>query len=239
MVMPPRSFNSALADGDALFDGQIIAVGQVNAVVDFDPGADAGEEVAAQHTAEAHAQPVVGTDGRTVEHLPEPEQRLALGELLGIGVGKVLGLQGHVFRVQREREHVAGQLRGERQVELAAVRAAQVELVELVAHNLGAAFRCLVAGELVIEKLDPAAVDLFGLKRGMGCLVRIIRHTLCTIHHQGWVDRVLACAVDGPPTLSSHPAGCPAARKARIFQIRKTHPERAVRFALASWPEAF
>jgi hypothetical protein len=59
------------------------------------------------------------------------------------------------------------QFGGERQVQLAAVRAAQKELIKLVAHNLRAAFRGLVAGELVIEKLDPAAVDFFRLGRGM------------------------------------------------------------------------
>ena len=52
---------------------------------------------------------------------------------------EVLGLEGHVFRVERQAQHVAGQLAGEGEVELAAVGTAQVELVELVAHNLGAA----------------------------------------------------------------------------------------------------
>jgi len=40
----------------------------------------------------------------------------------------------------------------------------------LVAHNLGAQLRRMVAGELLIEKLYPAAVDLFGLGAGWGAL---------------------------------------------------------------------
>ncbi len=97
------------------------------------------EDVPAEHAAEAQSQPVIQADGRAVEHLPEPEQRFALGKLFAVGVGEMLGLQGHVFRIEREADDVAGQLGGEREVELAAVRAAEIKLVELVAHNLGAA----------------------------------------------------------------------------------------------------
>ena len=118
----------ALADGDAFLDGQVVAVGEVHAVIDFNARAHAGKKIAAQHGAEAQAQPVVGSDGRAVEHLPEPEQRLAHGEPLRVHVGKVLGLGRYVFRVQREADDVAGQLGGQLQIELAAVRTAQVEL---------------------------------------------------------------------------------------------------------------
>ena len=63
------------------------------------------------------------------------------------------------------------------------MRTAQVELVKLVAHNLRAPLRSLVAGELLIEKLNPAAVDLFGLGRGMRGVavvysIRIGRYTM-------------------------------------------------------------
>jgi hypothetical protein len=109
---------------------------------------------------------------RRPSQLPEPQQRLEFGESLRVGVGKVLGLQGHVFRVQREADDIAGQLGGERQVELAAVRTAQVELIKLVAHNFGAALWRLVACELVVEKLNPAAVDLFRLGRWMRGIVQ-------------------------------------------------------------------
>ena len=101
----------------------------------------------------------------------------------------MLGFEGHVFRVQREADDVAGQLGGEGEVELAPVRPAQVELVELIAHNLRAAFRGAVPDELVIEKLEPAAVDLFRLGRGMRDAV-LRCHTDWTIHHGGGTLRV-------------------------------------------------
>ena len=68
----------ALADGDAVADRKVVAVGEVDAVVDFHAGAHVVEDVAAQHAAEAQSQPVIQPDRRAVEHLPEPEQRLAL-----------------------------------------------------------------------------------------------------------------------------------------------------------------
>jgi hypothetical protein len=69
------------------------------------------------------------------------------------------------------------------------VRTAQVELVELVAHDFGAALRGAVADELIIEKLEPAAVDFFCFWRGMrGVVFRC--HTDWTIHHEGGTLRV-------------------------------------------------
>ena len=56
------------------------------------------------------------------------------------------------MRVERETDHVAGQLGGEREIELAAVGTAQIELVKLVAHNLAAALRGAVAQELSSRK---------------------------------------------------------------------------------------
>jgi hypothetical protein len=135
---------------------------------------------------------VVESDGGAVEHLPEPEQRLAGIVLIGVGVGEVLGLEGYVFRVQGEADYVAGQLGGEGEVELAPVRTAQVELVELVAHDFGAAFRGAVTDELIIEKLEPAAVDFFCFRRGMGDVV-VRGHTDWTIHHGGGTQRVGGC----------------------------------------------
>ena len=93
----------------------------------------------------------------------------------------MLGFKGHVFRVEGEHRDVAGQLGGQREISFAAVRAAQVELVKLVAHNLRAPLRGAVAGELVVEKLEPAAVNLFRFGRGAGALlgiaIRIGRYT--------------------------------------------------------------
>ena len=61
-----------------------------------------------------------------------------------------------------------GSSRGEREVELAAVGTAQIELVKLVAHDFAAALRRAVASELVVEKMNPAAVDFFRFGGGMG-----------------------------------------------------------------------
>ena len=56
--------------------------------------------MAAQHTAKAEAEPVIEPDRRAVEHLPEPDERLADSVLLGVDVAVVLGLEGRVSRVK-------------------------------------------------------------------------------------------------------------------------------------------
>jgi hypothetical protein len=62
------------------------------------------------------------------------------------------------------------------------VRTAQVDLIQLVAYNLAAALRGTVADEFVVEELNPAAVDLFGFRRGAGGGDRSsASHTLLTI----------------------------------------------------------
>ena len=64
---------SALTDGDSLIDREVVAEGQVHAMIDLDPRADAGEDVPAQHRADPQPEPVIGPDRRAVEHLPEPQ----------------------------------------------------------------------------------------------------------------------------------------------------------------------
>ena len=71
---------------------------------------------------------------------------------------------------------------------LPAVRPAQIELVQLVAHNLRAPLGRAVADELVVEKLQPAAIDFFRLRRGMrhglGRSSRRVCHMHWTINQQ-------------------------------------------------------
>ena len=69
-----------------------------------------------------------------------------------IHVAEVLRFEGHVLRVERHAEHVAGQFAGERDVGFAAVGPAQIELVELVAHDFSAALGGAMAVELLVEK---------------------------------------------------------------------------------------
>ena len=181
-----------LADDDPIVDGEIVAVGELDSVIDCHAFAHFGEEVAAQHAAKADAQPVIETNGRAVEHHPEPKQGLGTGEAFFVHVGVVLGFQGDVARVERELQDVEWQLAGEGEVELAAMGTAKIELEELVAHDFCAALGGLVAGELFIEEGDPAAVELFGFGLGLGEAGRLLcgggyggfGHTPMTIHRR-------------------------------------------------------
>src|SRR5579862_901247 len=58
-----------LADRYAVFDDEVVAVREVDAVVDADARTHLYEQVAAEHAAEAQPQPVFQPDGRAVEHL--------------------------------------------------------------------------------------------------------------------------------------------------------------------------
>ena len=164
-----------------------------------------GEEMAAEHAAEADAQPVIEADGRAVEHDPEPEQGLGAGEALAVDVGIVLCFEGDVAGVERELEDVERELAGEGEVELAAVGTAEVELEELVADDLGAALGGLMAGELLVEEGDPAAVELFGLGLRVGEAGGLLGgrgdcgfgHTHSTIHLARKDARRGAAAVSG------------------------------------------
>src|SRR5579872_841114 len=146
------------------------------------------EDVAAQHAAEPQTQPVIQPDRRPIEHLPEPQQRLPFRESLRVHVAEVLRFERHVLWIERHAQHVSRQLAGQRHVELAAVRAAQVELVELVPHDLRTPLSRAVTDELVVEKLQPAAVDFLGLWRwmrhGLRGGGRRIRHMHWTINQQ-------------------------------------------------------
>ena len=71
-----------LVDGAGVLDGEVVAVGELDVVEDFDVLAEVPEDVAAQHAAEAEAKPVIEAERRAVEHLPEPDERLADGVLV-------------------------------------------------------------------------------------------------------------------------------------------------------------
>ncbi len=115
-----------------------------------------------QHVAEAEAQPVIEAERGAVEHLPEPDERLAGSVLSGIDVAVVLGLEGGVAGVEGLGENVGGEFGGEMDGETSAVGTAKVKLGEFVADDLGAAVDRLVAGELAVEMREPAEIDGFG-----------------------------------------------------------------------------
>ena len=172
IVSPPRSFSSApwrMVTPSPI--DEVVAVGQIDAVKDLYARAQMLKDVPAQHAAETQSQPVVQPDGRAVEHLPEPEQRFALGVALPVHVGVVLRLQRHVCRIERKRQRSAWQLRGKVHGRLARVRTAQIKLVKLVAHNLGAALGRAVANQFVVKKLQPAAIKLFRFLGRMRSLI--------------------------------------------------------------------
>ncbi len=137
--LAPVIEHDIFVDGAGVFDGEVVAVGELDVVEDFDVLAEVAEDVPAKHAAEAEAEPVVEADGGAVEHLPEVDQRLAEGVLLGVDVAVVLGLEGDVAGVEGIEEDVSGELAGEGSLLASAVLAAQVELDELVADDVGAA----------------------------------------------------------------------------------------------------
>src|SRR5437773_3732219 len=62
--------------------------------------ADMLKDMPGQHGANPEAQPVIQAGGRTVEHHPEPDQRLALSILLGIHVAVAFRLQRAIARIK-------------------------------------------------------------------------------------------------------------------------------------------
>src|SRR6202008_2415976 len=93
-----RPYHRVLPDGDApaivqqralpdpypVLDRPVIAVGEDDPGKDPHPAPHPGEQVAPQHAAEAQAKPMIEPDRRAVEHLPEPQERLWLAEILAV-----------------------------------------------------------------------------------------------------------------------------------------------------------
>src|SRR6266567_1789320 len=71
--------HDVFVDGAPVADGEIVAVGELDVVEDFYVLAEVAEDVAAEHAAEAEAEPMIEADGGAVEHLPEPDEGLADG----------------------------------------------------------------------------------------------------------------------------------------------------------------
>ena len=103
-----------LVDGAVVLDGEVVAVGELHVVEDLHAFADVLEDVAAEHAAEAESEPVVEAEWRAVEHLPEPDERLAEGVPLDVDVTVVLGLERGVARVEGLKQNIGGELAGER-----------------------------------------------------------------------------------------------------------------------------
>jgi len=166
-----------VVDDDVVFEGEVVAEGELDAVVNLDVGADAFEDVLAEHGAKAEAEPVVKGDGGAVEHAPEPDEGLDEGVAFCVDVAVVFGLEGDVGGIERELEDVEGQLGGEGEVETSAMGAAEHELVEIVADDFAAQGDVLVAGKLVVEGADPAVEDFFGFAGRLDLTVLITGHS--------------------------------------------------------------
>ena len=187
----------AVANDDTVFDAEVVAVGEFDAVVDADAFTHLGKEMPAEHATKADTEPVIEADGRAIEHDPEPEQWFRARETVAVDVGVVLGFEGDVAGVERELEDIEGQFAGEGEVQLSAMGTAEVELKELIADDLGATFGRLMAGELLVEEANPSAIELFGLGLRLGNCLRGARgrlgggcdcrfgHTHSTIHLPG------------------------------------------------------
>src|SRR6202021_3584848 len=64
-------------NGAVVFDGEVVTETELNPVEDLHVLAHVFEDVLGQHFAKANTQPVVQSQSRAVEHLPEENQRLA------------------------------------------------------------------------------------------------------------------------------------------------------------------
>lgn len=67
--------------------------------------------------------------------------------------------------------------------------ATEHELVEIVTNNLAAEGDVLVAGELVVEIIDPAVEDFFGFTGGLDVSVLIARHMFWIIYRFGRMQK--------------------------------------------------
>src|ERR1700722_13815939 len=65
----------SLANDGSIADGEVVAVGQVDSVMNLDARAEMLKDVAAQHAAKTKSQPVIEAERRPIEHLPKPKKR--------------------------------------------------------------------------------------------------------------------------------------------------------------------
>src|SRR6202789_43977 len=167
-----------LVDGAVVADGEGVAVGELDVVEDLDVLAQMAKDVATQHAAKAEPQPVIESNRRAVEHLPEPDERLAKRIFFWIDVAVILRLEGCVTRVEALNQGVHGEFAVEGRIAADAVRMTEVELKELIANDLGAAVRRLVAGEFFVEFGRPAAEKGSGFGGRVAVAILVDRHWL-------------------------------------------------------------
>ena len=160
----------ALADGDAVADREVVAVSQLHAVIDFTPSPMWAKMCRPSMQRKRRPSQWFSPIGERSNICQNQSRGLRRRIALAVDVGVMAGLQGHILRIERERQHVSGQLRGERQVQLAPVRTAQVEL-ESWSRTISARRSAeLWRDELFVQKLNPAAVDLLASGAGRGAV---------------------------------------------------------------------
>src|ERR1700733_800635 len=86
-------------NGAIIFDREVVTETELDPVEDLYVLADVFEDVLGQHLAKAKTEPVIQSQRRAIEHLPEVNQRLALAILLHVDVAVILGFKGYVSRV--------------------------------------------------------------------------------------------------------------------------------------------
>src|SRR5690349_4051124 len=87
-------------NNDVIAERKVVAVRPFDEVPALKVFADALEDERREHPAEAVSEMGVLAKGRTVVHLPEPDERLALGVSRPVNVRVIFGLGGDVTRVE-------------------------------------------------------------------------------------------------------------------------------------------
>ncbi len=159
-----------------VFNGEVVAEGELDAVKDFYIFADVLEDVLAQHGTKTKAEPVVQADRRAVKHLPEIDKRLDGGVLFHVDVAVILALKRGVFGVKRQLQHVVGQLAVEVKVEPPPFRRAKLHLVQVIEHQLLAQGGLFVFADLAVQKFEPSLKNFLGLARRFQLSVAITGH---------------------------------------------------------------
>lgn len=150
-------------EGAVILDGEVIAKVKFHSGKDMDAFAEVVEDVVPEHAAKPEAEPKVGAEQGAIEHLPEVDEGLAGGIARRVDGIVVLGCEEDIARVEGFDNDVGGQFTDEGSCfGTAAVRTSQVDLIELIADDLGAAIDASVACELFVEMAQPAAVSGFG-----------------------------------------------------------------------------
>ena len=90
-------------DHDVVAHLHLVAEGELDVLEAFEVLAAARKNPWRQDAAELDAEVhVLAAERRTVERIPEPEQRLHPGELLDVHLGVILGLERDVARIEAE-----------------------------------------------------------------------------------------------------------------------------------------